>query len=108
MRWTVTTERTERTERTEWTEWTEPADWRPVLNRSVVLRYDRVRRTDLLLMPERAVVLSGNAGLILRLCDGTRTTDEIIAELVADFPGAPIAEDVTEFLERVQAEGWLR
>jgi pyrroloquinoline quinone biosynthesis protein D len=74
----------------------------------VVLRHDRVRRTDLLLMPERAVVLTGNAGLILRLCDGSRTAGEIVAELVADFPGAPIAEDVTGFLERVHGEGWLR
>jgi pyrroloquinoline quinone biosynthesis protein D len=74
----------------------------------MVLRYDRIRRTDLLLMPERVVVLTGDAGVILRLCDGTRTTDQIVAELVADFPGAPIAEDVTGFLERVQGEGWLR
>ena len=79
-----------------------------MLNRSVLLRYDRVRRTDLLLMPERAVVLTGNAGLILRLCDGTRTAAQIVAELVADFPAAPIAEEVPLFLERVHGEGWLR
>ena len=83
-------------------------DWRPVLKRSVVLRHDRVRRTDLLLMPERAVVLTGNAGLVLRLCDGTRTTEQIIAELRFDFPEAPIAEEVGRFLERVRGEGWLQ
>ena len=35
----------------------EDGPWRPVLARSVVLTHDRVRDTDLLLMPERAVVL---------------------------------------------------
>lgn len=85
-----------------------PADWRPALHRSVQLRYDRIRRTHLLLMPERAVVLTGNADLILRLCDGTRTTEQIIDELVTDFPDAPIADEVPVFLEQVQGEGWLR
>ena len=83
------------------------ADWRPVLARSVVLRYDRVRETDLLLMPERAVRLSGQAGRILRLCDGSRTSGQIVTELAEAFPGAAVAEDVPEFLARVQEEGWL-
>jgi pyrroloquinoline quinone biosynthesis protein D len=84
-----------------------PAGWRPALARSIVLRYDRIRETDLLLMPERAVQLSGEAGRILRLCDGRRTAEEIVAELAEAFPGAAVAEDVPEFLARVRAEGWL-
>jgi len=36
--------------------------WRPALSRGVVLRHDRVRGTDLLLLPERVVVLRGSAG----------------------------------------------
>jgi pyrroloquinoline quinone biosynthesis protein D len=86
----------------------EPAQWRPALSRSVQLRYDRVRRTDLLLMPERAVVLTGHAGLVLRLCDGTRSVGQIVAELTTDFPDAPIRDEVPAFLARVQTEGWLR
>jgi len=35
----------------------------------VVLRRDRVRGGDLLLMPERVVELNGTAAAILRLCD---------------------------------------
>ncbi|MFB4318968.1 pyrroloquinoline quinone biosynthesis peptide chaperone PqqD [Actinomadura sp. 21ATH] len=88
----------------------EPAEpsWRPVLDRSVLLRYDRVRGTDLLLMPERAVRLSGSGGPILRLCDGTRTVTDIITELAQTYPGAPLAAEVPAFLNRVRAHGWLR
>ncbi|MBT2210066.1 MULTISPECIES: pyrroloquinoline quinone biosynthesis peptide chaperone PqqD [Actinomadura] len=82
--------------------------WRPVLDGSVVLRHDRVRGGDLLLMPERAVRLSGEGGRILRLCDGSRTVEGIIAELRGTFPDAPLGEEVPAFLERIRAEGWLR
>ncbi|MFV2172894.1 pyrroloquinoline quinone biosynthesis peptide chaperone PqqD [Actinomadura sp. LOL_016] len=87
-----------------------PADapWRPALDRSIVLRHDRVRDADLLLMPERAVRLSGAGGGILRLCDGSRTVAEIIAALAATFPDAPLDAEVPAFLDRVRAEGWLR
>ncbi|MEU9986681.1 pyrroloquinoline quinone biosynthesis peptide chaperone PqqD [Streptomyces sp. NPDC048045] len=79
----------------------------PVLARGVVLRHDRVRDVDLLLLPERVVVLHGCAGGVLGLCDGSRTTDEIVAELSAEFPGAPVAREVPDFLGRLRAEGWL-
>ena len=85
-----------------------PADWRPALARSVLLRYDRVRKAELLLMPERVVVLSTEAGKILRLCDGERTVDGIVAGLAVDYPDAPLDADVPAFLDRIHAEGWLR
>ncbi|TDD84294.1 pyrroloquinoline quinone biosynthesis peptide chaperone PqqD [Actinomadura darangshiensis] len=83
-------------------------DWRPALARSIVLRHDTVRGADLLLMPERAVRLSETGGRVLRLCDGSRTVGDIVAELGEAFPGAPLDDDVPEFLDRVRAEGWLR
>ncbi|GLY73912.1 pyrroloquinoline quinone biosynthesis peptide chaperone PqqD [Actinoallomurus iriomotensis] len=86
----------------------ESPGWRPSLARSIVLRHDRVRDADLLLMPERAVLLNVEAGHILRLCDGHRTVAEIVAHLAETFPGAPVAEDVPEFLDRVRGEGWVR
>ncbi|MBP2051407.1 pyrroloquinoline quinone biosynthesis protein D [Streptomyces griseochromogenes] len=81
--------------------------WRPSLARGVVLRRDRVREADLLLLPERVVVLHGRAGRVLGLCDGSRTTDDIVAELSADFPGAPVAYQVPDFICRLREEGWL-
>jgi pyrroloquinoline quinone biosynthesis protein D len=81
--------------------------WRPVLSRGVVLRHDRVRGTDLLLLPERVVVLHGDGGRVVRLCDGTRAVADIVTELGARYPGAPVAGEVPEFLTALRKEGWL-
>ncbi|MGX1669816.1 pyrroloquinoline quinone biosynthesis peptide chaperone PqqD [Streptomyces sp. NPDC055400] len=82
--------------------------WRPRLARGVALRHDRVRDADLLVMPERVVVLEGHAGGVLGLCDGERDVSRIVGELAARFPDAPVAADVPAFLDRLRAEGWLR
>ncbi|MFD5433980.1 pyrroloquinoline quinone biosynthesis peptide chaperone PqqD [Kitasatospora sp. NPDC127067] len=85
-----------------------PASWRPRLAAAVVLRHDRLRGKDLLVVPERVVVLNGRAATVLWLCDGTRSVAEIVTDLAARFPGAPVATDVPGFLHRVHSEGWLR
>ncbi|MER6949772.1 pyrroloquinoline quinone biosynthesis peptide chaperone PqqD [Nonomuraea sp. NPDC005983] len=77
--------------------------WRPALSPAAVLRHDRVRQADLLIVPERIVVLNEEAAAIVGLCDGRRTVEEIVAE----FPEAGEG-DVEGFLERVRGEGWLR
>ena len=83
-------------------------DWRPALAPAIILRHDPVRGADLLVMPELIVLLEWEAAAVLRLCDGDRTVAEIVGELRGVFPGAPVADDVTEFLTRVRAEGWVR
>ncbi|KUN03420.1 pyrroloquinoline quinone biosynthesis protein PqqD [Streptomyces yokosukanensis] len=85
-----------------------PTPWRPVPARGVMLRHDPVRGTDLLLLPERVVVLDGSAGDVLRLCDGVRDMAAVVAELAVRHPGAPVAAEVPEFLHRLRKEGWLR
>ncbi|UXY31792.1 pyrroloquinoline quinone biosynthesis peptide chaperone PqqD [Streptomyces sp. HUAS TT20] len=85
-----------------------PPHWRPGLAPAVLLRHDRVRGTDLLVMPERVVVLTGQAGTVLGLCDGERDVRRIVEVLGARFPGSPVATDVAVFLGRMRAEGWLR
>ena len=82
--------------------------WRPALSRSVMLRHDHVREPDLLLLPERVVVLRGTAGSVVRLCDGSRAVPEIVAELGERFPGAPAADEVPAFLSTLRKEGWLQ
>lgn len=82
--------------------------WRPALSRPVVLRHDAVRDTDLLLMPERVVILRGHAGSVVRLCDGNREVPEIVAMLAERFPGASVADEVPQFLWALRKEGWLR
>lgn len=82
--------------------------WRPSLARGVLVRSDPVRGADLLVMPERVVVLSGGAGGIVRLCDGRRTVEDIVDDLSRRFRGARVAADVRAFLDRLRTEGWLR
>ncbi|MFI6039755.1 pyrroloquinoline quinone biosynthesis peptide chaperone PqqD [Streptomyces sp. NPDC051315] len=81
--------------------------WRPALAPALMLRHDHVRGADLLVLPERVVVLEGHAGQIVSLCDGTRTVRGIVAELAARHPGAPVATEVPSFLDRLHQEGWL-
>ena len=80
-----------------------PTGWRPSLNRGAVLRHCPVRNAELLIVPERIVVLNDEAAAIVRLCDGLRTVEEIAAE----FPSEAL-EDVTGFLDDVRAQGWMR
>ncbi|MFG2290737.1 pyrroloquinoline quinone biosynthesis peptide chaperone PqqD [Streptomyces sp. NPDC048595] len=82
--------------------------WCPKLASGVHLRHDGVRDTDLLLLPERVVVLEGNAGEVLRLCDGRHDVPAIVAELSRRYPDAPVSTEVPEFLRRIRDEGWLR
>lgn len=84
------------------------AEWRPALAPAILRRHDPVRDRDLLLLPERVGVLTGSAGTVVGLCDGSRSVREIVDELTERFPDAPVATDVPLFLERLRKEGWLR
>ncbi|MEV0639308.1 pyrroloquinoline quinone biosynthesis peptide chaperone PqqD [Streptomyces sp. NPDC050619] len=83
-------------------------EWRPVLAPSTMRRHDPVRDAELLVLPERVGVLTGRAETVVALCDGSRSVREIVDELAARFPGAPVVTDVPPFLERLRKEGWLR
>ena len=84
------------------------ADWRPRLAPGLLLRHDTSRGCDVLLMPERVVVLHGGAHAVLKLCDGTRTPDAIAAELAERYSGAAVPTEAKNFLIRMREEGWVR
>ena len=77
-------------------------DDRPRLARHVRLSYCRTREKDILQLPETVVVLNGSGAAILRLCDGRRTVDEIVAELGARYGAVP-DDEVRRFLTRLAA-----
>ncbi|MGW0903183.1 pyrroloquinoline quinone biosynthesis peptide chaperone PqqD [Streptomyces sp. NPDC002853] len=82
--------------------------WRPRVHSAAVLRYDPARQVDVLLVPERVIVLHGTGRAVLECCNGRRTVEEI-AETLADGIGAEQARrEITSFLERLRAEGCLR
>lgn len=86
---------------------TEAATHRPVLATGVRLHRDGVRDRDVLLYPEGALVLNETAAAVLALCDGTRTIDEIAAELSPRYGGADVRADVAELVAGVAEQGLM-
>jgi pyrroloquinoline quinone biosynthesis protein D len=82
--------------------------WRPRVPAAAVLRHDRTRDADVVLLPERVVVLHGSGRAVLDLCDGTRTVDEITALLSPGGSDPHVRRDVASFLDRLRTEGCLR
>jgi pyrroloquinoline quinone biosynthesis protein D len=77
------------------------------LAKRVRLKHDAVRGTEVLLAPEAVIELNPEGALVLSLCDGTRTEDEVVAAVQARHDGAEVASDVRTFLSRVQGRGWV-
>lgn len=72
----------------------------PAIPRGTRLRWDAVRKTQVLLGPERALMLDAVAYEILKRVDGAATDAEICADLAEAF-GAPldrVSADVAVFL----------
>ncbi len=79
----------------------------PKLARGARLRFDKVRGSFVLMLPETAVMLSDTSAEILKLCDGERSVEALITELEARYPGADLRSDVREFLEEAKTNRWL-
>lgn len=53
------------------------------------------------------VQLNAGAEAILALCDGSRTREQIVAEVSRREPVGPLAADVNAFLDAAEARGWI-
>jgi pyrroloquinoline quinone biosynthesis protein D len=80
----------------------------PALSGGARMRWDRVRGKTVLLLPERAVLLSETAAEILRLCDGQRTVAGIVDVLQRRYPNGAVRDDVAEFLDTAATRGWVQ
>ncbi|OUS19446.1 pyrroloquinoline quinone biosynthesis protein PqqD [Rhodobacterales bacterium 59_46_T64] len=72
----------------------------PYLPRGVRTHYDRIRGRNVLLGPERALMLDEIGHAIIAELDGKRTETQIAADLATRY-GAPVeavSVDVAEFL----------
>lgn len=75
----------------------------PKLARRARLRWDERDEKWMIVYPERGLVLNASAAAIVKLCDGTRSVDEI-AEALAAASGAPlerVAGDVRTLVARL-------
>lgn len=84
-----------------------PLPERPKVAGRARMRYDKTRACQVLLLPERVVMLGESAAEILGLCDGRRRVAEIVAELKRRYPEADLEADVLEFLEEAVERKWL-
>jgi pyrroloquinoline quinone biosynthesis protein D len=79
----------------------------PRLAPHVRLAFDKSRGKPVLLAPESVTTLNATGAAIVRLCDGTRTVDEIVAELREKYEHVD-AGDVLVFLRKLAALRCLR
>ena len=71
-------------------------------------QWEEAQDCYVILYPEGMVKLSGSAGEIMKRCDGSKSTDEIITELETAFPGVDLGDDVRNFLDNAKNNGWIR
>jgi len=79
----------------------------PRLATKAMLKHDSVRDVELLLLPERVVLLNKSGAAILGLCDGSRTVREVVDQLEAEFDATDLAGDVMTFLRDASGRGWV-
>src|SRR5947209_714539 len=82
---------------------------RPVLPRHTKLKYDETRQVWVILAPERVLAPDEIAVEVLKLCDGLRSTADIIDHLAAKYaaPRDTIATDVVAMLQDLADKGFL-
>lgn len=79
----------------------------PRLASKAMLRHDNVRDVELLLLPERVVLLNKSGAAILGLCDGNRTVHQVVEQLERDFETTDLVNDVMAFLKDARGRGWV-
>ena len=81
----------------------------PFLPRGVRTHYDDIRKTEVLLAPERVLMLDAVGTAVLSQMDGQSSLDQISANLseVYDAPLDVIAPDVSAFVEDLRNKGMV-
>ena len=75
---------------------------RPRLARRARLRFDRFSGSQVLLSPERGLLLSESAAAVVLACNGNRTVLQIVSELSKDLTdNSNVRADVMSFLSEL-------
>ncbi len=83
---------------------------KPTLPRHIKLRHDTARNAWTILAPERVFTPDAIAVAVLKLCDATRSVEDIAQELAKTYnaPGDRILADVTSMLQDLADKGVVR
>jgi pyrroloquinoline quinone biosynthesis protein D len=71
------------------------------------LQWEKAEQAHVLLYPEGMVQLNESAAVILELCDGSRTAQDVVRELIQRFGDHSLTADVHEFLDAARSHGWI-
>ena len=71
------------------------------------LQWEQSQGAHVLLYPEGMIQLNESAAVILELCDGSRTADQVVGELAQRFDAPGLEDDISEFLETARSHGWV-
>ena len=85
--------------------------WRPRLAARARLKFDPIAQQEMLLFPEAALALNETGAAIVRLCDGARSIDEIVDQLLQKYGNADrdaLMREVAGFLKTIRARGLLQ
>lgn len=72
------------------------------------LQWEEAQQKDVILYPEGMVELNQSSAEILKLCDGSRKLEQIVAELEQKFETTGLRNDIIAFLEVALQNGWIR
>ena len=74
------------------------------------LRHDAGRDRWILLAPERVLTPDQTAVAVLKLCDGKRSVDDIVAALATEYsaPADVIRVDVLDLLQGLADKGYIK
>lgn len=72
------------------------------------LQWEDAQQKNVILYPEGMVELNESSAEILRLCDGSRKLDQIVAELEEMFSTTGLKNDIQNFLETALKNGWIQ
>ena len=83
---------------------------RPHLPAYLKLRHDVGRGRWILLAPERVLTPDQTAVAVLKLCDGKRSVDDIVATLATEYsaPADVIRVDVLDLLQGLADNGYIK
>lgn len=72
------------------------------------LQWEEAQQKDVILYPEGMVELNQSSAEILKLCDGSRKLDKIVADLEEKFSTSGLKHDISSFLEVALENGWIQ
>jgi len=67
------------------------------LQKQFRFQWEPAQESYVLLYPEGLIKLPGSSGEIMKLIDGSKSVNEIIAYLEGQFPGVDLKNDVLDF-----------